>query len=159
VVTLPDALDMMRRAGHICGKTKAAEVLASNIGSAFANIHPPQKRLRVIYLIWRKPFMAAASGTFIQEMLRYAGFDNCVAHLSRYPQINVADLQACDPDLMLLSSEPFPFSEKHIREIQEICPRAHVHLADGEMFSWYGPRMLYAPEYFQHLCRELDICQ
>jgi ABC-type Fe3+-hydroxamate transport system substrate-binding protein len=158
VLNLPDALDMMRRAGHVCGRSLAADALAADISRAFDLLPLPVKRPRALYLIWRKPYMAAASGTFVQDMLQRAGFENVLADQCRYPQISTAALQRADPDVILLSSEPFPFSEKHIRELKEICPRAQVHLADGELFSWYGPRMLHAPAYFQQLNRELGIC-
>ncbi len=159
VSSLPDALDMMRRAAHICGKAQIANELTAAISAAFEGLVQPPKRVRVAYLIWRKPYMAVASATFVHDMLHHAGFDNVFSHLSRYPQVSAIDLQKADPDVILLSSEPFPFSTKHIREISEICPGAQVQLADGEMFSWYGPKMLGLPDYFRQLNQELGICQ
>ena len=56
-----------------------------------------------------------------------------------------------DLDYILLSSEPFPFKEKQIAEFQKICPKAKILLVDGELFSWYGSRLILAAEYFKNL--------
>ena len=58
---------------------------------------------------------------------------------------------SANPDFIFLSSEPFPFKEKHIAEFQSICPNVKIKLVDGELFSWYGSRLLKAPEYFREL--------
>ncbi|MFN0033796.1 MAG: ABC transporter substrate-binding protein [Saprospiraceae bacterium] len=152
ILTLRHALDMMQRVGQLTGKSEPANKLAFQIEIEFAHrssfiVH----RSKVVYLIWRKPYMAAASGTFIDDMLRRAGFENAFAHLSRYPEISPEQLAAARPDILLLSSEPYPFSEKHFPALQEICPDARIQLVDGEMFSWYGSRLLHAPAYFAKL--------
>src|SRR5690606_40944391 len=82
--------------------------------------------------------MGVATNTFIHEMLTIAGFENCLKEHNRYPELSVADLAALNPDLVFLSSEPYPFSEKHVEEIQSLLPQAGIFLVDGEMFSWYG---------------------
>jgi len=56
---------------------------------------------------------------------------------------------------VLLSSEPYPFRDKHREELQALLPHATIRLVDGEMFSWYGSRLLLAPAYFQNLISEL----
>lgn len=105
----------------------------------------------VLYLIWRNPWMGAASNTFIHEMLTLAGFENCLMERERYPELSVTDLTTLNPDLIFLSSEPYPFSEKHIEEIQSQVPNAKILLVDGEMFSWYGSRMRYFASYLATL--------
>jgi ABC-type Fe3+-citrate transport system substrate-binding protein len=95
--------------------------------------------------------MAAASGTFIDDMLRRVGFRNVFAHLDRYPEITPEQLAATAPARILLSSEPYPFQEKHLAEFREICPAATVQLVDGELFSWYGSRLRRSAEYFRQL--------
>ena len=99
--------------------------------------------LRVAYLIWRKPYMAAGCGTFIDDMLKRCGFINIIDK-ERYPEVSIDELKACD--VVLLSSEPYPFSQKHIEELG--LPAV---LVDGEMFSWYGSRLLQAPAYFRQI--------
>jgi len=65
-------------------------------------------------------------------------------------------LVEANPDVILLSSEPYPFKEKHINELKAIVPRAKTKLVDGELFSWYGSRLLHAPEYFEQLIANLN---
>ena len=99
--------------------------------------------------------MVAARHTFIQDMLWRAGFENVFGHLERYPEVLREDLEMANPDIILLSSEPFPFSEKHVAEFQDICPSARVEIVDGEMFSWYGNRLLKSAAYFLELRQKL----
>ncbi len=116
-----------------------------------STLHP----LRVAYFIWRKPYMAAGSGTFIHEMLQVAGLDNVFGDRPRYPEISPDELAAARPEVILLSSEPYPFREKHFGAFREVCPAARVHLVDGEMFSWYGSRLLKSPHYMSELRKNL----
>lgn len=148
---LPQALDMIRRVGFITGAKEAGEQLADEITSSFASLAAPEPLIPVAYFIWRKPYMAAASGTFIDDMLRRAGFRNVFAHLGRYPEITPAQLVAAAPERIFLSSEPYPFKDKHLAEFQEICPAAKIQLVDGELFSWYGSRLRLSAAYFQAL--------
>jgi ABC-type Fe3+-hydroxamate transport system substrate-binding protein len=151
VTDLPEALDMIRRIGAITSKGHLAEPLAAAIGGMFAQLEPPPTLVPAAYFIWRKPYMVAASGTFIDDMLRRAGFANVFAHLGRYPEVTPAQLAKAAPARIFLSSEPYPFKEKHVAEMQEICPAAKVQLVDGELFSWYGSRLLLSAAYFQTL--------
>jgi ABC-type Fe3+-hydroxamate transport system substrate-binding protein len=95
--------------------------------------------------------MTVGGDTFIHSMMKIAGFKNVFAGLRRYPEITIQQLHEAKPDLLLLSSEPFPFKQKHIEELQPHLPGMPILLADGEMFSWYGSRMQYAAAYFQKL--------
>ncbi len=152
IYSLEEALVMIESLGELTHHQADARSLQQKIRADFqqlANGNFP--RLRVVYLIWRKPYMVAGSPTFIDDMLRRIGFENIFAQRGRYPQITKEDLQAADPELILLSSEPFPFKEKHLEEFQKICPKAHIQIVDGEMFSWYGSRLQYAGTYFKHL--------
>ncbi|MFN4257532.1 MAG: cobalamin-binding protein [Saprospiraceae bacterium] len=152
--TLADALDMIRSLGQLTGTTAEAEAMAQKIEAGFAALRPPATVRRLpstAYLIWRKPYMAVGRDTFIHEMLGWAGFENVFADRARYPEITAAELAAARPDVLLLSSEPYPFAEKHLAEFREICPAAEIHIVDGELFSWYGSRLSHAPDYFKRL--------
>ncbi|HOY05068.1 MAG TPA: cobalamin-binding protein [Saprospiraceae bacterium] len=152
ILTLEDALDMIRQVGGMTGKTEPAQALAVEIVRRFEGLKKePFKTVRAAYLIWRKPYMVAARNTFVDEMMQWAGFVNVFAGLQRYPEISADALVAAAPEVVLLSSEPYPFAEKHLHAIRELCPAASVLLVDGEMFSWYGSRLLQAPAYFQAL--------
>lgn len=98
--------------------------------------------------------MAAGSNTFIDQMMKICGFQNLITH-HRYPQISPAEIINLNPKFILLSSEPFPFSDKHRSEIAAAFPEARVVLVNGEMFSWYGSRMLQAANYFRQLQKML----
>lgn len=97
--------------------------------------------------------MAAGNYTFIHSMLRQAGFLNVAGHLERYPELPLAAWSDLQPEVVMLSSEPYPFSEKHLAAVQGAFPDSKVTLVDGEMFSWYGSNLLLAPDYFGKLTR------
>ncbi len=147
--TLEDALDMILRVGSMVGRAEAARQLAGDIRQAFDVLDIPPSRPQVAYFIWRKPYMVAAADTFIHDMLIRAGFDNVFAHHSRYPAVTLHELADAQPEIILLSSEPYPFAEKHFAALREVCPLAVVQLVDGEAFSWYGSRLLHTPAYLQ----------
>ena len=75
--------------------------------------------------------------------------------LTRYPQIISEQLKKANPDVILLSSEPYPFKEKHVANFKAICPDAKIEIVDGELFSWYGSRLLQAPAYFSELLEKI----
>lgn len=150
ISNLPEAVDMIRRVGFITGAKDRAAGLAAEIKATFETLAPSEIQ-SAAYFIWRKPYMAAATGTFIDDMLRRAGFWNVFADLNRYPEITAKQLAEAEPERIFLSSEPYPFSVKHLAEIQAICPAAKVELVDGELFSWYGSRLLKSAVYLQSL--------
>lgn len=147
---LPTALQMIKGVGEITGRAKEADLLADNIRHEFATFVKPVVTLSAAYFIWRKPYMVVGSGTFIDNMLQFCGLINVFAS-SRYPQVSDHELVAAAPQVVLLSSEPYPFAQKHVAEIQALLPNATIILVDGEMFSWYGSRLLQAPAYFKAL--------
>ena len=95
--------------------------------------------------------MTIGGDTFINDMLHTCGLQNVFENKKRYPEITVENIKECGTKLILLSSEPYPFKEKHIKEIKLQIPNARILMADGEMFSWYGSRMLHAAQYFSEL--------
>ena len=101
--------------------------------------------------------MTAGGDTFISDMLSMAGFQNIFQQQRRYPQVNLSEIENSGAEIILLSSEPYPFKEKHKKEIQQLLPGKKVLFADGEMFSWYGSRMLLAPEYFAKLHQQINL--
>ncbi|MGI4737011.1 MAG: ABC transporter substrate-binding protein [Janthinobacterium lividum] len=148
------ALDMIRRVSFLTGARAAGEELATEIATSLAALVAPQPPVSAAYFIWRKPYMVAASGTFINDLLGRAGFDNVFAHLGRYPEITPEQLVAAAPERILLSSEPYPFQAKHLAEFQQLCPRATVQVVDGELFSWYGSRLRLSAAYLRGLARQ-----
>ena len=149
---LPQALQMIRGIGDICQKQQEAEKLIEDIENEFEKLVQiqPVKPLKTLYLIWKDPYMAAGASTFISDVMERAGFLNSV-ELDRYPELSKMELQSLSPELVLLSSEPYPFKEKHIKELQTMLPKAKILLVDGEMFSWYGSRLLKTAEYLMRV--------
>ena len=94
--------------------------------------------------------MVAGHSTFIQAMIEKLNLRN-VIDAQRYPEINDEEIRKLNPEYIFLSSEPYPFQEKHIEELKRISPSSKIILVDGEMFSWYGSRLLHAPLYFNSL--------
>ncbi|SDL10522.1 substrate-binding protein [Catalinimonas alkaloidigena] len=152
IASLDDALRMIRAVGDLVAQPGRATALADEIARDFATLSPSAGvRSRVAYLIWKAPMMVAGQGTFIHEVLTWAGWANAFGDLPRYPEITPDELTAARPDHIFLSSEPYPFGEKHRVEFQTLCPAASVHLVDGELFSWYGSRLRHAVAYLRAL--------
>lgn len=153
IFTLDDALEMMQELGRLTRREDKAAALAKEIADGFASLEP-LPLVDALYFIWQKPYMAVGGNTFIDEMLHRCGFRNLLSGRSRYPELSEEDIRKLNPRLLLLSSEPYPFKEKHIAQFQAFCPDAQVLVVDGEMFSWYGSRLLQAVPYFQQLQQE-----
>jgi ABC-type Fe3+-hydroxamate transport system substrate-binding protein len=95
--------------------------------------------------------MTVGGDTFIHAMLEKAGLINVFGNESRYPCITIEEIKAAKPAVVLLSSEPFPFTQKHADEFAKYLPGSKVLVADGEMFGWYGSRLLRSCHYFKEL--------
>lgn len=152
-----DAMTMMLALGGILNLKTEAESIVAKIESGMLEISKKSDRFKginVFYAIWKSPWMFAGKDTFIDSMLSLAGFTNLCDRL-RYPEWSEKEIIHFHPDLLLLSSEPYPFSSKHIRELESILPESRAILVDGEMFSWYGSRMLDFPAYLETLFTEL----
>lgn len=149
IATIDDAYKMIRDIGLLLDRLQPASDLVDTIKKSFKTIHT-DARPKAIYLIWRKPWMSVGSDTFIHSMLDRLGFDNMMGTAKRYPEISSDELRRLQPHYLLLSSEPFPFKQRHVDELQLLCPNANIILVDGEIFSWYGSRMQYAAEYFKN---------
>ena len=154
ILTLADALAMIASVGAIVDRQDAATRLVAEIAAGIDGL-PNFKPLRVIYLIWHKPFMVAGHKTFAHEMIYHCGFINAFGHLSRYPEVDAKRIAGAKADLMLLSSEPFPFGPRHQQALRDLFPSLPAVLVDGQMFTWYGSRLRHAPDYFRRLRRQL----
>lgn len=153
VNNLADALEMIEQIGRITNRLNNAIHLVSQINSAFTSLKPATTNKKAGYLIWRNPYMTIGKDTFIHDMLLRCGLQNIFANTTRYPAIDSWQLKQCD--VLLLSSEPFPFQQKHIDELQSQLPNTKIMLVDGEMFSWHGSRLLNAPAYFNSLLQSI----
>ena len=115
---------------------------------------PPQ---RVLYLIWRAPWMTVARDTYLARMLARIGWATLpdvhggTTGAARYPALQGNEPWLAEVQQVLLSSEPYRFSAEHIAEAQRLCPNAQVRLVDGEMLSWYGPRAVPGLRYLRQI--------
>lgn len=151
VNNLHDALEMIKQIGCITNKEQEAKEMIAGIKNNFLLLSAPGKRLRVAYLIWKEPYMTVGGDTFIHSMLEAAGMENIFKNSLRYPSVEISALKTLNCELLLLSSEPFPFKQKHIDELQTHLPDTKIIRVDGEMFSWYGSHLLKAPLFFKSL--------
>lgn len=156
--SLEDATNMIQQVGEIVGKSTTANTLALQIQTSFDSLQatsiqpaPPS----VAYFIWRKPYMVAAQNTFIHQLLELGGFENIFSDETRYPEISLDDLKKRQPSAILLSTEPYPFKAQHFEEFKSVCPKAVIRIVDGELFSWYGNRLLHSAAYLGKLRTEL----
>ncbi|MFA6151572.1 MAG: helical backbone metal receptor [Chitinophagaceae bacterium] len=149
--TIDDGLKMIRAVGELTGKANAGKVLATKIRNNFSLLNKTAKPKRIAYFIWRTPWMTVGNDTFIHDVISKTGWQNVYSDKPRYPETSVDELKNLNPELILLSSEPYPFKEKHIAELKKELPLAKIMLVDGEMFSWYGSRMELAAEYLNTL--------
>lgn len=156
VNTLPEALEMIERVGLLVGRAEKAAHLAEQIREGFAHLPATQgPEPGACYLIWKDPFMTLGGDTFIHDMLQRAGFTNLFASASRYPEVTIERLKSLKPDVLFLSSEPYPFRQKHVDELAAQLPGTKIVLVDGEVFSWYGSRLLHSPSYFEQLRQQV----
>jgi ABC-type Fe3+-hydroxamate transport system substrate-binding protein len=146
---------MITAIGNIVGRTEEALQISRQIKTSFSSALPVKTRT-CIYLIWKNPYMAAGTDTFINQMLIQAGFVNLLPPDSRYPELDIQELVRLNPEVLLLSSEPYPFAEKHILELQELLPFTRIILVNGEFFSWYGSRLVNSQSYFNALQASLN---
>lgn len=149
VNSFDEALHMINNIGLITNRQTQATLLIQKIEEHFVQLElhlEKKKNKSVLYFIWNDPDFVVGRETFINAMIEKAGYKNACLD-ARYPEYP----KDVNPDLVFLSSEPFPFKEVHRDKFQKLFPKAKIHLVDGEMFSWYGSRMLKAPEYFREL--------
>ncbi len=149
IYTLSDALKMMEDLGILTGKSIVANQISAQVSVDFQSL--PQFNKKIIYLIWQDPLMAVGPNTFIGEMLRLAGFENVISDANvRYIELSAEDLKRLNPEIILLSSEPYPFTSQHCDSFYEKF-QIPSRMVDGEMFSWYGSRMLMFKGYLDNL--------
>lgn len=127
--------------GDILGVKEQSGTMVDKI-TALLNDRPAKSPLSVAYFIWKDPWMTVGNDTYIHDVLYKYGLNNVYGLHKRYPKTTLEELAKHAPELILLSSEPYPFKEKHIDEIKAAYPYSRVELINGEWFSWYGSRMI-----------------
>lgn len=153
--TTDQALDWILKLGLKLDKSGESQSLIAEINSLLQHV-PETKPLRTAYFIWKDPWMTVGTDTYIHNVMEKYGLMNVFADQARYPSTNLEELSSLNPELILLSSEPYPFKEKHISELRVVCPESKIELVNGEWFSWYGSRMIPAFESLNKWRKELS---
>jgi len=155
ITTIDDNFRMITNFGQLFNKRTEAQKWNDKLAFALASFNQfvqNQPTRKVAYFIWKNPYMAAGSDNYINEMLKLNHFENIYANKGRYPEVEIKKIRIeGDPELVFLSSEPYPFKEEDAFEIGRFTHHAKTVFVDGEMFSWYGSRILKAFDYFRKL--------
>lgn len=153
---LSEAIQAIELIGNLTHKEEKAQMIVQDIKRSFEIL--PQVNKSVLYFIWKNPYMAVGKNTFIGDLLCRLGLKNALQDAKlRYPELSIDEIKNLNPEFIFLSSEPYPFQEKHVKELQELVPNTQIILVDGEMFSWYGSRLQYSAQYFSTLLSEITV--
>lgn len=162
IATPDDCFGFTQSVGKICDKSEEAGLLIERLKICYSEIRAFRKPLsakKVLYLIWKDPYMAAGTDTYISEILKLCGLENVLDSWGkkglRYPSISAEEIITLNPGLVLFSSEPYPFTQNHIREWESETgiPGKYV---DGEIFSWYGSRILHCLSEIKRFVHEIE---
>jgi len=153
IETLEDNYSLIRELGKITDKQQKAEEICQKTIQIFEN-HKLKNPLKAAYIIWRKPYMTVGGDNFVHHLLETIGFDNVFKNRTRYPEISPDELSPAD--VILLSTEPYPFSVKHIPEFKSAQPDKKIRIVDGEAFAWYGSRLSKLENFYRELVAEFN---
>ena len=152
VKDIGSSFDMISSLGSILGEPQKAVETINKLREMLVYARQ-EDDVRAAYLIWNKPVMTVGGDTFIHSMMEHLGFENVFEDLQRYPGITLEDIRQQKPDIVLLSSEPFPFNKDHLDQYRKSLHGIAVMRVDGELFSWYGSRLLQKKEYIDWLLK------
>ncbi len=154
IKTLEGALEMIKGIGLLTNTCQKADELVNKISKELVLLDRLKEKTQAktcLYLIWKDPYMGVGAETFVNDIITRCGFNNIIGHLKRYPQLTSEDINEMSPDYIFLSTEPYPFKKKSVEEFEQLIPGSKIILVDGEMFSWYGNRMLKSIPYLNDL--------
>ena len=156
---IDDTLELIKFYGERFNKRTRAQLITDKINfnlKDFKDYIKDKPTITAAYFIWRNPWMVAANNTFINYLLELNKFENIYANLERYPEVDIEKIQKeGDPEVVMLSSEPYPFKDEHAFEIGRVAHHPKTIFVDGEYFSWYGSRLIKAFDYFKSVRERL----
>lgn len=157
ITDLNSSFEMILGVGKLVGKQKEAKNLTDKLNHDFKDLTTiNSENYKTLYFIWKEPFMVAGKDTFIDDILERTHLENSTDE-NRYPIIDEQKIIELNPQIILLSSEPYPFKEKHIQEFVQMLPNAYIRVVDGELFSWYGSRLNYTVNYLKELQEDIKL--
>lgn len=148
--TVTDGIRLVRDLGEVTGAGGRATAIAGELGERLAEVEARLRgrpRARVFCPIWRHPYMTINRDTYIHDMLAVCGGDNVFGELgSRYPEVTLAQVAEARPEVILLPDEPYRFRSAHVGDFTPYTNTpavrdGRIHLVDGKLLSWYGPRI------------------
>ena len=156
VNTFDNALQLIKKLGLLFDRRTQSEHILDKINFKLKDFKMSSKqgiiKKKVAYFIWANPWMVAASGTFIDDMLRISGFKNAYTGEERYPEINIKTMKiTTKPDLLMFSSEPYDFTDDEVYEVLRKNRKTTTIYVDGQYFSWYGSRLIKAFDHFKEI--------
>lgn len=157
VKTLADSVEMILELARITGRDPMGKSIVTKIESEFKTLVNSDDPVSCAYVIWKDPWMVAGGDTFISDMLNHCNYKNVFEKNIRYPEVTLKEIENKNPQILFLSSEPYPFDDKHRDELQDQFRDTIIELVDGEMFSWYGSRLTKAPSYFLTLRKKIEM--
>lgn len=149
IYNLEDAKTMIQEVGKITDTSDKSKEIIHQIEQEESQLNHIEYK-NALYFIWRNPYMVAGSNNYINEMLRLNGYKNLCnsSDFVRYPEVTEEEIIQINPETILLSSEPFPFKQKHVEELKKLLPKTEIKIVDGELYSWYGSRIIKALKLF-----------
>ncbi|WP_375562878.1 ABC transporter substrate-binding protein [Bernardetia sp. OM2101] len=157
ITDLSSSLEMILEVGKLVQKQKEAKSFVYKLNQDFQELKTlTTENHKTLYFIWKNPFMVAGKDTFIDDILQRTNLENSTDE-KRYPIIDAEKIKKLNPQIILLSSEPYPFKEKHIQEFARLLPNAYIRVVDGELFSWYGSRLKYTTDYLKELQKDIKL--
>lgn len=154
---LNSSFEMILEVGKLVGKQKESKNLVDKLNHDFEDLKTiSSESYNTLYFIWKDPFMIAGKDTFIHDILKRTNLENSTTQ-NRYPILDEGKIKELSPQIILLSSEPYPFKEKHVQEFAQTLPNAYIRVVDGELFSWYGSRLKYTVSYLKELQNDIKL--
>lgn len=155
ISTIEEAVQTITQLGTQLNVKEKADTITAKIKICLAQ-QPAVSPLKTVYFIWKEPWMTVGGDTYVNDVMERWNLNNIFGETTRYPELSIGELEVLQPELILLSSEPYPFKEKHIPVVKKACPDARILLVNGEWFSWYGSRMVHAFERLNTWRRVID---
>lgn len=155
--------DAIPQLAQVAGLVEAADMatpLLNNIQQHLTSLQQElldRPRKRFLTFIWREPWMVVGGDTYAHDLLTRCGGENLALHFEgRYPRATLEDFLACNPDVIFLPDEPYVFTKKDLDAFIPFTTvpavqSSHIHLCDGKLLTWYGPRMIEAIAFCQHI--------
>jgi iron complex transport system substrate-binding protein len=155
---IPSSIKMIRDYGQIFNCTESASLWAEKITKKYIELkNENHKTFTYLYLIWKNPYMLAGESTYINSMLSLINGKNLASQIpnARYPEISFEQINDLEADFIFLSTEPFPFTEKHIDDFKKI--NSTIKIVDGEALSWHGTYSYYGLDYLNKLAKNINL--